>query len=91
MAYPEPGPQVHEQHAYGILIWPTYTDTSVTVTLYSTQWVIGDQTGQTPRARPGSAPRSRTDRAPAPTADGHTEQRHRVRACYQPAEGSAAC
>lgn len=32
---------------YGVLVWPTYTDTSLTVTLYSTAWVVGEQTNQT--------------------------------------------
>lgn len=31
---------------YGILVWTSWTDTSVTVTLYSTQHAYGEQTGQ---------------------------------------------
>ncbi|MBL0203114.1 MAG: VanW family protein [Candidatus Microthrix sp.] len=32
---------------YGVMIWPTYTDTSITVSLYSTKWANADQTAQT--------------------------------------------
>lgn len=32
---------------YGILIWTSYTATSLTITLYSTQYASADQTGQT--------------------------------------------
>jgi vancomycin resistance protein YoaR len=39
---------------YGILIWTSHTDTSVTVTLYSTQHASGQQTGQT-EERSGAA------------------------------------
>lgn len=36
---------------YGVLIWPTYTDTSLTITLYSTRSVVGEQTGQSASVR----------------------------------------
>lgn len=31
---------------HGIMIWTSYTDTSITVTLYSTQYAYGEQVGQ---------------------------------------------
>jgi vancomycin resistance protein YoaR len=47
ISFPDPDVQIRNNTPYGVLIWPTYTDTSITVTMYSTKWVSGDQTGQT--------------------------------------------
>ena len=44
---PEPDQKIKNNTPYGILIWTSYTGTSVTVTLYSTQYAYGEQTGQT--------------------------------------------
>ncbi len=46
IGYPYPDLQIENTTPYGVLIWPTYTPTSITVTLYSTQHVVGEQTGQ---------------------------------------------
>ena len=43
------------------MIWTSYTDTSVTVTLYSTQYAYGQQTGQT-TGRSGNCTRVTTTR-----------------------------
>jgi vancomycin resistance protein YoaR len=46
MGFPNPDLAWTNDTPYGILIWTSYTDTSVTVTLYSTQYAWGEQTGQ---------------------------------------------
>ena len=47
ISFPAPDVRSRNNTPYGVLIWPTYTDTSITVTMYSTKFVSGDQTGQT--------------------------------------------
>jgi vancomycin resistance protein YoaR len=47
VSYPQPDFIIRNQTPYGVLMWPTYTDTSVTMHLYSTPWASGEQTGQT--------------------------------------------
>jgi vancomycin resistance protein YoaR len=47
ISFPGPDVRIRNNTPYGVLIWPTYTDTSITVTMYSTKYVSGDQTGQT--------------------------------------------
>jgi vancomycin resistance protein YoaR len=47
MGYPNPDLAWTNNTPYGILIQASYTDTSVTVTLWSTQYAYGEQTGQT--------------------------------------------
>ena len=47
MGFPNPDLAWTNNTPYGILIWTSYTDTSVTITLYSTQYAYGEQTGQT--------------------------------------------
>ena len=37
VSFPKPDFKIENNTPYGILIWPTYTDTSITVTLYSTK------------------------------------------------------
>jgi len=39
--------KIHNNTDYGVLIWPTYTDSSVTVTLYSTSSIDAEQADQT--------------------------------------------
>jgi vancomycin resistance protein YoaR len=47
MGYPNPDLAWTNNTPYGILIQTSHTDTSVTVTLWSTQYAYGEQTGQT--------------------------------------------
>lgn len=47
MGYPNPDLVWTNDTPHGILVWTSYTDTSITVTLYSTQYAEGAQTGQT--------------------------------------------
>jgi vancomycin resistance protein YoaR len=69
---------------YGVMIWTSYTDTSVTVTLWSTQNVYGQQTAQT-STKVGPCTRVRTERTRT-WADGHKSVDH-VGSTYRPAEG----
>ncbi|MDQ3896839.1 MAG: VanW family protein [Actinomycetota bacterium] len=51
ISYPSPDVKIRNNTPYGVLIWPTYTETSITVTMYSTKYVSGEQTGQTTEKR----------------------------------------
>lgn len=46
MGFPAPDLVWTNDTPHGILVWTSYTDTSITVTLYSTQYAFGEQTGQ---------------------------------------------
>ena len=46
LSYPAPDLRIYNGTPYGVLIWPTYSDTEITVGLYSTKYVNGDQIGQ---------------------------------------------
>lgn len=47
MGWEHPDLQFENDTPYGIMIWTSYTDTSLTITLYSTQYAYGEQIGQT--------------------------------------------
>jgi len=47
ISYPGPDVRIRNNTPSGVLIWPTYTETSITVTMYSTKYVSGEQTAQT--------------------------------------------
>ncbi|MDQ4068769.1 MAG: VanW family protein [Actinomycetota bacterium] len=47
ISYPVPDVKIRNNTPHGVLIWPTYTSTSITVTLYSTRYVTGEQSGLT--------------------------------------------
>lgn len=84
LSWPHPDLQIRNTSPYGVLIWPTYTDTSITVTLYSTKHVSVEQTGQT-KSEQGVCTRVRTERTRT-YADGREVVDH-VFALYRPAEG----
>jgi len=69
---------------HGVLIWTSYTETSITVTLYSTKTVSGEQTGQTKSER-GECTSVTTERTRTYT-DGRTAV-DRFSALYAPREG----
>lgn len=82
--FPSVDLKIHNNTDYGILIWPTYTDTSITVHLYSTP-SIEVQVGQPTSSPSGNCttwttPRTRT------FADGKVAN-DSVRATYRPGEG----
>jgi vancomycin resistance protein YoaR len=99
LSFPSPDLKVRNSTPYGVLIWPTYTDSSITVTLYSTNYVKGDQTGQTRDEKeakpPPNAPAGTT--APGPCVTVTTERTRtytdgrtavdRFTGLYAPAEG----
>ena len=47
VSYPAPDLQIINNTPYGVLVWPTVTEDSITVRLYSTRTVFAEQTGQT--------------------------------------------
>lgn len=84
VSFPHPDMQVKNNTPFGVLIWPTYTDSSLTVSLYSTKFATGAQTAQT-TAPSGKCTRVRTERTRT-YVDGHTSK-DTVGALYQPKEG----
>ncbi|MDQ4098034.1 MAG: VanW family protein, partial [Actinomycetota bacterium] len=98
LSFPSPDLKVRNTTPYGVLVWPTYTPSSITVTLYSTKYVTGEQTGQSRDEREARPPRSAPG-APSPGpcvdvttertrtyVDGRKETDH-FSALYAPAEG----
>jgi vancomycin resistance protein YoaR len=85
MGFPHPDLQIKNTSPYGVLIWPTYDATSLTVTLYSTKFVDAQQTGQSQAPR-GACTRVTTERTRTWLSDGHTAV-DKVFATYRPAEG----
>jgi vancomycin resistance protein YoaR len=47
LSFPSPDLKIRNNTPYGILIWPTYTDTSITIGLYSTPYIEAGQASQT--------------------------------------------
>ena len=84
LGWPEPDQKIKNNTPYGILIWTSYTATSVTVTLYSTQYAYGEQTGQT--KRPVGACTGVTTSATTHYPSGRTTT-DTFHAVYRPAEG----
>ena len=64
MGFPDPDLQIKNNTPYGILIWTSYTGTSVTVTLYSTQYAYGAADRRRRRARGRALHAVRTTRDP---------------------------
>ncbi|CAN5865910.1 VanW family protein [soil metagenome] len=85
LSYPKPDLQIRNQSPYPILIWPTYTRSSITVSLYSTKWVEVAQTGQSETSR-GPCMLVRTERTATYLEDSTTKV-DRVNALYRPEEG----
>ena len=85
LSYPHPDLRIRNPSPHGVLIWPTYTGRSITVTMYSTRWADSAQTNQTKEQR-GPCTRVRTERTRTFLADGTTKVDH-VNALYRPEEG----
>ena len=51
VSFPAPAFRIENNTPYGVLIWPEYTSTSITVHLYSTKYATGEQTGQSTSSR----------------------------------------
>ncbi len=71
VSYPSPEFRIVNNTPYGVLMWPTYTDTSITVHLYSTRYATGAQTAQSTGTN-GSCTTVTTTRTRT-YVDGHTE------------------
>ncbi|MGH9234334.1 MAG: VanW family protein, partial [Acidimicrobiales bacterium] len=84
MGYPAPDLQVTNNTPYGILIWTSYTDTSLTVTMYSSPYAQAEQTGisesMSGACRVVTTTRTRT----YPNGETETDT---FRATYRPGEG----
>ncbi|HEX2062814.1 MAG TPA: VanW family protein, partial [Acidimicrobiales bacterium] len=85
LSYPRPDLKLRNPSPHGVLLWPTYTGSSITVTLYSTKWVEAAQTAQTTEPR-GPCTRVRTTRTRKMLSDGSVKVDH-VSALYRPGEG----
>lgn len=85
VSWDKPDLKIKNNTPFGIMIWPTYTDTSITVSIYSSPWVKGDQTNQT-REPKGPCTRVTTERTRTFLIDSHTEL-DRFTGLYQPADG----
>lgn len=71
--FPNVDLEIRNTTPYGVLLWPTTDETSITVTLYGTKWVKGEQTGQTERRQGVSCIRVTTERTRTYLEDGRTE------------------
>jgi len=72
LSFPAPDLQIINNTPDGILVWPTYTDGSITVTLYGTPFAVGEQSSQY-RGFTGSWCRVSTERTRTFLDDGRTE------------------
>lgn len=62
VSHPHPDLQIINTTPYGVLLWPTTDHESITVKLFSTRWVEGEQTDQTERREGTSCTRVQTER-----------------------------
>ena len=85
LGYPGPDLVLRNPSPYGILIWPSYTGTSITVDLYSTKWVEATQGEQT-KTPNQQCTRVKTDRIRKFLKDGKTSV-DSFYANYRPKEG----
>lgn len=60
LAYPSVDLKIRNNTPYGVMIWPTYTDSSISVQLWSTPYVRGEQTGQNKSSGCGEVVTTRT-------------------------------
>lgn len=84
ISFPKPDFIVRNTTPYGILVWPTWNDTSITVTLYSTEFVDVEDIGRTDSAQ-GACTRVTTTRQL--TYQDGTVETDTVFAVYRPGEG----
>lgn len=67
--YPSVDLKVHNNTPYGVVVWTKYTDTTLTVEMWSTKYVSGEQTAQSPTSGCGRIKTTRT----RTWVDGHSE------------------
>lgn len=73
VSYPAPDLVLENNTPYGVMLWPTTGDDSITVRLYSTPWVLAEQTNQWTRTVGTSCTRVTTERTRTYLDDGRTE------------------
>ena len=84
LSYPYPDLKIRNNSPYGVMIWPTYTASSITVTLYSSPYAKGDVLGQV-KSTQGECKVAVTTRIRTYT-DGRTSE-DKFKATYMPSEG----
>ena len=84
MSYPAPDLAIRNNSPYGMLLWTSYSGTSITVQVYSTEYFDVEQTAQSKR-RSGSCTHVNTFRSRT-TPDGEVLN-DSVFANYRPREG----
>ena len=84
LSFPRPDLKVRNNTPYGILIWPTYTNSSVTVTLYSTRFATAE--AGKPDVKLRDQCKVVTTSRTITFADG-TTKKDTVKAIYRPKEG----
>ena len=84
LGFPHPDLEVKNTTDYGVLVWPTYTSTTITVTLYSTKHIEAAVTGYSESPR-GPCTRATTQRTR--TYPDGTKKVDSVGALYRPEEG----
>lgn len=60
LAYPSIDLQIRNNTPYGVVIWPTYTSTSITVQMWSTRYAIGTQSAISKTSGCGTVTTTRT-------------------------------
>ncbi|MGH9185939.1 MAG: VanW family protein [Acidimicrobiales bacterium] len=84
ISYPHPDLEIVNNSPYGVLLWPTYTESSITVHVYSTHHV-DVELGEASSSRQGNCTRVTTPRTRR-YADGSVEE-DSVFGVYRPGEG----
>ena len=84
LSFPRPDLKIRNTTPYGVMIWPTYTDSSLTVTLYSTKFATGEVLEQNKTTRQQCADVQTIRRITR--VDG-TSKTDSFRAVYLPKEG----
>jgi vancomycin resistance protein YoaR len=87
VSFPKPDLKITNTTPYSVLVWPVATDTSITVKLFSTKYVTGEQTGQSERPQGAACTRVTTERTRT-FVDGRPPVVDSVIALYRP-EGVA--
>jgi vancomycin resistance protein YoaR len=83
VSFPNPDLKIVNTTPHAILIWPTATDTSITVQMYSTKFVTGAQTNQTARPQGAACTKVTTERTRT-YVDGRPPVVDSVIALYRP-------
>ena len=73
VSYPAPDLMIENNTPYGVMLWPTTNDDSITVRLYSAPWVLAEQTNQWTRTVGTTCTRVTTERTRTYLTDGRTE------------------